>query len=131
MIGPKHAQLAAIKDAINTFIDRANDITFRRNSGLGNPQKNRARALVEMDKAILGAILFDWQPMETMPKGVGSYTHYVVFEDVKTGNRHMESVWADAKGELFYHTDGDDTIHKDFRAIAWSREPDSKALGGK
>lgn len=124
MIAPKHAQLAAIKDAINTFIDRCNDITFHRKT-YGNPMKGRAQALVKMDAAILDAILFDWVT-EGNPTLEGSYM--VVIERLD-GKRFMCDMYYSVGGGRW--EDGDYVLDPVEKVVAYSPLPSSKALGGK
>ena len=129
MIAPKHAQLAAVKDVINTYIDRVNDVWFRRRDR-GDPMNARARALVAMDKAILDTILFDWQPMETIKPGDTGIA--VIVENQKTGVRWMRIANCHEDGVLYDDDGSGQTVDGVLTwAVAWSRMPDSKALGGK
>ena len=121
-----------LREKIKTYIDRVNDRGFSRKS---SSQTREAQAYLELTKALMRALPFDWQPIETMPEYVIATSEnrddiIVVVEDKVSGKRWLERAYK-MGGEIHSGEEEGRSIGFYDTALAWSRMPSSKELGGQ
>lgn len=129
---PRAQVFDAIQERVKTYIDRVNDRGFHRSGRMGKTSAARdlMDAKLAMDKAIREAILYDWQPIESLKPEQGGLA--VIVENRVTGVRWLVTAFTDGDGALRHDNAATLPVEdEDYCAVAWSPLPDSKALGGK
>lgn len=127
---PRGQVVDDLREKIKTYIDRVNDRGFSRGYGKKPSQSTEAHAYIELTKALLHAIPFDWK---TDPPTVED-DYMVIYEYLKTGERFMQPMQYSNNPQVkgWWSDDGGSKLDdRYYRVVAWSPMPSSKELGGR